>query len=107
MTLCGSTKFEKEYHYWNEHLTLQGHIVISLSVFPSNKPTRKWYSEETKKQLDYIHLYKISISDAIFVIDCSLHNEAKTYIGESTKREIEFAKAIGKSIKYASNMWSD
>ena len=44
--------------------------------------------------LDEIHRQKIDMSNEIYVINCG------GYIGESTKSEIEYAKANGKKISY-------
>lgn len=74
-------------------LSLYGHTVYTLSVYPSQKESGKdWYTEEEKKTLDQVHLDKISNSDAIFVIN------PFAYIGESTLKEVEFAKRSGKQI---------
>jgi hypothetical protein len=85
ITLCGSLKFEQQFHEWNKKLTLAGHVVYSVAVFPSYAGSKSWYTEEEKIGLDLIHLLKISNSDAIFVINVG------HYIGESTTREIEWA----------------
>lgn len=45
---------------------------------------------KTKEMLDDMHKRKIDLSDEIFVINVG------GYIGESTKSEIEYAKATGK-----------
>lgn len=92
ITLCGSARFESKFHEWNERLTLKGHVVYSLAVFPSSKSgEHRWYTEEQKKILDLVHLAKIEESDAIFLIEPS-------YTGESTGREIEWAKIREKKI---------
>ena len=87
ITLCGSTRFEEQFHEWNERLTLAGHTVFSLSVFPSTKSEREWYSSDVKKSLDLAHKRKINHSDAIFVV----YDESE-YVGDSTKSEIEYAR---------------
>lgn len=93
ITLCGSARFEEYFKFWNEMLSLYGHTVYTLSVYPSQKESGKdWYSEEEKKTLDRVHLDKIRNSDAILVIN------PFAYIGESTLKEIEFAEATGKKI---------
>lgn len=97
ITLCGSLRFEESFKKWNEVLTLAGHTVFTVSVYPSDKGKKAWYDDETKKALDLAHFRKIDASDAIFVID------DENYIGESTRREIEHAQALGKPILYASN----
>ena len=47
--------------------------------------------------LDDMHLRKIDMADEIFVINDG------GYIGESTRREIEYAKATGKPVRYLEN----
>ena len=94
VTLCGSTKFKDEFNEINRNLTMEGKIVISVAWFghaDNNKPTF-----EEKKLLDEIHLRKIDLADSVFVIDVN------GYIGDSTKKEIEYARSQGKKIKYYS-----
>jgi hypothetical protein len=97
VTLCGSLKFEKEIQEWHERLAFAGHTVYSMVVLPSQKGDNKdWYTTQQKQTLDLLHLSKIEESNAIFVVDVN------GYIGESTKREIEWAKIREKFIAYAS-----
>jgi hypothetical protein len=51
----------------------------------------------TKAKLDVLHFAKIDLSDEILVLDCD-----GGYIGESTEREIEYARMRGKAIRYLS-----
>lgn len=90
ITLCGSTRFKNEFEEMNVLLTMRGHVVLSVASFP-HADNVEW-TEDEKTHLDLIHLAKIEMSDAIFVIDV---NE---YIGFSTKREIAWAKLRGKRI---------
>jgi hypothetical protein len=106
ITLCGSAKFEAAFHNWNERLTLDGHIVLSLAVFPSVKGKKDWYSPEIKAMLDTMHKRKISKSEAIFVIDEENDATQQSYIGESTASEIRFAEDMGLPIYYASRLSS-
>ena len=99
ITLCGSTRFEDGFHYWNERLSLDGHIVISLAVYPSRKPQREWYTPKIKARLDDLHKWKIDASDAIFVVD---QFGGPSYVGDSTRSEIAHAEAAGKPVFYAS-----
>jgi len=95
ITLCGSARFEHLFRHWDEVLTLRGHVVFNLAVYPRDKEYRKdWYSPETKRLLDQSHMQKILHSDAILVL-----NE-DGYIGESTKNEITWAQRLGKPIYY-------
>lgn len=93
ITLCGSARFERLFRVWNEVLTLAGHTVFDLAVYPSEKQgTKQWYTDLEKIKLDAAHLNKIAASDAIVVLN--LYG----YIGESTMREVMFARASGKQI---------
>lgn len=95
ITLCGSLKFEDDYKEADEKLTLVGHVVFTCSVYPSYKAGQKdWYTPEQKLALDMAHIAKIMHSDAIVVLD------RDNYIGDSTRREIVFAKVSGKRIFY-------
>ena len=47
--------------------------------------------------LDEMHKQKIDLSDEIYVINVG------GYIGESTKNEIEYAKARGKEVSFMEN----
>lgn len=98
ITLCGSARFEAAFHHWNEVLTLQGHTVFSLSVFPSTKGKKNWYDTATKIKLDAAHKRKIVASDAIFVITNGINSKDRPYIGTSTKSEIDFARQENKII---------
>lgn len=91
-TLCGSARFEPEYHDWNKRLGLLGHISYSLMTFPSVEGTREWYNQEEKEMLDLAHLAKIEESDAILVLN------KDGYIGPSTAREIRWARMRSKQI---------
>ena len=93
ITLCGSTKFKKQYLEAQKRLTLEGNIVISVGLFGHSGDDEVW-SEGTKAMLDDMHLRKIDMADEIFVINVG------GYIGESTRREIAYAKNTGKSVKY-------
>lgn len=50
-----------------------------------------------KNLLSELHRIKIDLSDAIFVVNVD------GYIGESVKKEIEYAKEKGKEIIYLEN----
>ena len=97
VTICGSLKFEKEIQAWHEALAFAGHTPYCMVVMPSQKEGNKdWYNESQKTMLDLIHLSKIEESDAILVVDID------GYIGESTRREMFWAKVRNKNIYLAS-----
>ena len=82
-----------------EKLTLDGNIVLTPNFF--NNIKKENIDEKTKKMLDEMHRQKIDMSDEIYVINVG------GYIGESTKNEIEYAKARGKKISYLENKKSE
>ena len=92
IALCGSIKFKDEFMKIQEKLTLDGNIVLTPNFF--NNIKKEDIDEKTKKMLDEMHKQKIDMSDEIYVINVG------RYIGESTKNEIEYAKAEGKKIDY-------
>ena len=83
-----------------KRLTLEGNIVISVGLFGHSGDDEVWegMSEDTltktKEMLDDMHKRKIDMADEIFVINVD------GYIGSSTRSEIEYAKATGKSVRY-------
>lgn len=91
-TICGSARYEKEFHEWNKRLGLAGHISYSMMTFPSVEGSKDWYSADEKETLDLAHLLKIQESDAILVLNVD------GYIGESTKREIKWARMLEKEV---------
>lgn len=90
IVLCGSTRFKRAFDEWNARLTLEGNLVYSVALVSTGDsiPTEK------KTVLDLVHQMKIAFSDEIFVLDIG------GYTGESTKREIESARQLGKTIRY-------
>lgn len=91
-TICGSAKFESAWHEWNKKLGLMGHISYGLMTYPSVEGSKTWYTNEQKETLDLAHLAKIEESDAILVLNVG------GYIGESTRREIKWARLRQKKI---------
>ena len=100
ITLCGSTRFKDAFMLAQKELTLEGNIVISVGLFGHAGDQEVWegMSEDTltktKIMLDDMHKRKIDMADEIFVINVG------GYIGSSTRSEIEYAHANGKSVWY-------
>lgn len=100
VTLCGSTKFKKEFLEIQKKLTLLGYIVISVGLFGHSGDNEVWENMDegtltkTKSMLDDMHKRKIDLSDMIYVINVG------GYIGESTRSEIEYAICTGKEVHY-------
>lgn len=96
ITLCGSTRFKEQFLEAQKRLTLEGNIVISVRLFGHSGDEEVW-TPGTKEMLDNMHKRKIDMADAIYVISPG------GYIGESTRSEIEYAKANGKKVLYLEN----
>lgn len=100
VTLCGSTRFKDEFMEAQKRLTLEGNIVISVGLFGHSGDQEVWDGMDegnlgkTKAMLDDMHKRKIDMADSIYVINVG------GYIGDSTRSEIEYAKAHGKQIEY-------
>lgn len=95
ITLCGSTKFKEDFIRMQRELTLKGYVVISVGLFGhADGEYQTVLTEEVKEMLDDMHLQKIDMAEAIYVINPG------GYIGSSTRKEIEYAKMKGKQIMY-------
>ncbi|RWO57284.1 hypothetical protein [Mesorhizobium sp.] len=101
-TLCGSSRFPEAFHLANAHLSMCGHIVISLGLFGhADEPRGSRFltsdgneAAPEKRNLDQLHFRKIDLADAIFVVNVG------GYIGSSTKREIAYAVSQGKAVEW-------
>lgn len=92
--LCGSTRFYDAYQeaYYRE--TLAGKIVLSVGFAPQSQTHGEEIgcTPEQKKGLDELHLRKIDIADEVLFLNVG------GYMGESTRRELEYARKAGKMI---------
>ncbi|WP_371407961.1 hypothetical protein OHA10_18685 [Kribbella sp. NBC_00662] len=80
-------------HAANRDLTFAGAIVVAPGVFPSAE-VDEVVSDEQKSALGALHLRKIDLADRVLVVNPG------GYIGESTSREIAYARATGKPVSY-------
>lgn len=100
VTLCGSTRFKEQFMEAQKRLTLEGYIVISVGLFGHAGDQEVWDGmdegtlSKTKEMLDDMHKRKIDMADEIYVINVG------GYIGDSTRSEIQYAEAHGKSVRY-------
>ena len=93
--LCGSTKFKKEFEIAIRELSLKGNIVLSVAQFSHFDNLN--ITIEEKKIFNELHFKKIDLSDFIYVVNVN------GYIGDSTKKEIEYAKSKNKNVYYMFN----
>lgn len=93
--LCGSTRFRQEIADVNARLTLTGSIVLAPGVFAHDGDE---ITEDQKRDLDALHLRKIDMADEVLVVDLG------GYVGESTSREIVYAREHRKPLYFLSTM---
>lgn len=86
--ICGSTRFVDEMRAANRDLTLAGVIVLAPGE------SDEMITDEQKTALDVLHLHKIDLAHRVLVVNPG------GYIGGSTSREIEYARAAGKPISF-------
>jgi len=91
VTICGSMRYSKEMMKISEELELKKGYAVIQCVY--NIDGLK-YEGVDASILDKIHRKKIDISDAIYVVNID------GYIGNSTKKEIEYAIKNDKEVMY-------
>lgn len=92
LTLCGSAKYEPLWHEVNKQLGLAGHLCFTLMTWPSVEGAKTWYTDEEKTLLDLMHLAKIDASDGAVMLNVD------DYLGESSSRELAWARYKNKAI---------
>ncbi len=91
--LCGSTRFHEVFKEANYRETLRGKIVLSVGVYVNAPDHSNEYTQCTPKQkaqLDELHLRQIDLADEVLVLNVD------GYVGDGTRREIEYALEHGK-----------
>jgi hypothetical protein len=91
--LCGSTRFFEAFHAANLAETLAGKIVLSIGC-DMKSDSALGLPEDTKVKLDHLHFQKIRIADEVLILNC------EGYIGESTARELAYARSLGKVVRF-------
>ncbi|MGW6442209.1 hypothetical protein [Lentzea sp. NPDC055074] len=86
--LCGSARFVDEIRAANRELTFAGVIVVAPGEADGV------VTGEQKAVLDALHLRKIDLADRVLVVNPG------GYVGESVRREIAYARAIGKPVSF-------
>ncbi len=94
--ICGSARFVDEMHAANRDLTFAGAIVVAPGVFlrAEDHEANEFITSEQKTALGALHLRKIDLADRVLVVNPG------GYIGESTSREIAYARSTGKPISF-------
>jgi hypothetical protein len=100
ITLCGSSRFVDVMAVvgWrlerDENAITMGLHLIPIWYTRGQIPDHLAEHEGVAEQMDALHRCKIDISDEIFVVN------RNNYIGDSTKKEIEYAKSINLPIRW-------
>ena len=94
ITVCGSLKYQNLMMEITEKMAKNGDCMLT-PVYPTGK---YGCSDEEKKLLGEEHFERIELSDSILVVNVD------NYIGESTNKEIEYAKSLGKEIIYYTDL---
>lgn len=98
VVLCGSTRFYKQFQQAYFEETLAGKIVLSVGFYAHASVEvhgqNIGITPEQKVKLDELHLRKIDLADSVLVLNVG------GYIGESTAREIAYARSQDKPIRF-------
>lgn len=100
ITVCGSLKFYKEMMEIAEKMELKENCML-VPIYNPNKPSKDDFTEEEALMLDKMHKERIKLADQVLVVNVN------NYIGESTKKEIEYAKSLKKEIMYYTDILQD
>jgi len=105
VTLCGSTRFYKEFQRAVYNETMAGKIVLSVGFYLHSCIEihgEQWgCTPDQKKMLDELHLRKIDLSDEVLILNVG------KYIGESTQNELNYAISKGIKIRYLESLGDD
>lgn len=95
VAICGSTRFMQEMADADCELTWAGKIVVRPGC-DMKQNHDLWAdpveAEAGKQRLDELHRAKIRLAGAVLVVG--------SYIGDSTRAEIAYARALGKSVTF-------
>lgn len=97
ITVCGSLRFVKEIMEIAEKMELQGNCML-VPIYNPERTDKDSFTEEEALMLGKMHQEKIKLSDAILVVNVN------GYIGNATKKEIEFAESLNKEIIYYTDL---
>jgi hypothetical protein len=90
--LCGSCRFKDAFITALERETDAGNIVLTVGRFILQY--EQDLDSDLKAKLDELHLRKIDLADEVLILNVG------GYIGDSTRREFEYARAHGKVVRF-------
>lgn len=93
--LCGSTRFMDAFFEAGWEETLKGNIVLSVGVCKhAENHGGEALGPEIAAMLDELHLRKIDLADEVRILNVG------GYIGESTAKELQYARKHDKTITF-------
>lgn len=92
IAIIGSTKYAKQFRTSSQYFQVLGYVVLTTFIYEGidGKPC----SQAMQDMFEELGCQRIDMADEVFVINVD------GYIGDSTKKELEYAKSIGKPISY-------
>lgn len=97
--LCGSTRFWRAFQQAGLRETMDGKIVLSIGAASGtddehfgNLPRSDY--DRIKTMLDELHMRKIDMADEVLILNVG------GYVGESTRRELAYARTLGKRVRF-------
>ncbi|KKM68654.1 hypothetical protein LCGC14_1458720 [marine sediment metagenome] len=103
VTICGSTRFADQHAIARWEMEKTGEVIcLMINYLPAvygesiGLKHTDHFGEQLglKELLDELHFRKIDLSDEVYVVNVD------GYIGESTRREMAYAMAQGKPIRF-------
>ena len=96
--LCGSTRFMNAFFETGWWYTLEGWIVLSVGVCKhvdaEGGHGAEMIGPDVADKLDELHFRKIDMADRVHILNVN------GYIGDSTRKEIQYAQSLKKPILY-------
>lgn len=98
ITLCGSSRFIEQFAIFAWELEKGGAVVLSLHLLPADyaQGVEDHIAEAqgVAAQMDELHLRKIDLADRVIVMNVG------GYYGDSTRREIAYAREHDKHVSF-------
>lgn len=96
--LCGSTRFYEAFRQAEYDEEQKGNIVLSIGFKPDVGPGEHGQNvgitPERKFEIDELHLRKIDLAGEVLIINVD------GYVGDSTRRELDYARRHGKTVRW-------
>jgi hypothetical protein len=94
--LCGSGRFKEAFDDAEFRETLSGKIVLTIGC-NKHDIARTTELAHHKTMLDELHKRKIDLADEVLILNVG------GYIGASTRSELDYATAHGKTVRFLEN----